>query len=274
MVNLKRTSPRRVNMLEKPEFSLQIVSDLHLEYRKTLPEIIPSAPYLALCGDIGHPKKPLYRQLLNEYSPKFKHIFLIAGNHEYYNKKLSYDRINTIMSRIALSYPNVSFLNNMSLDIDNYRILGTTLWTKIPEELSEYVTKQMNDYRSIMYYDKINHLHKPITVAHTNKWNNENVNWLKHELIQAKVDNKKVIILTHHAPISQHTIAPKFETDRLNVAYANNLDDLLTDPIVLWAYGHTHYATNFEINGVKIVSNPLGYPSQTCDFNQSFVTSI
>ena len=273
-LNFKDSPVIIVDMPEPTDFSLQIVSDLHLEYRKTLPDIVPSAPYLALCGDIGHPKKPLFRQLLNELSPKFKQIFLIAGNHEYYNKKLSYDKINTIMSRIAMSYPNVSFLNNMSTDVGNYRILGTTLWTKIPDELADYVTKQMNDYRSIMYYDKTTHSHKPITVGHTNKWNNENVVWLKHELAQAKLDDKKVIVLSHHAPIANNTIAPKFEHDRLNVAYVNNLNELLTEPIVLWAYGHTHYATNFDVNGVKIVSNPLGYPAQTCGFNTSLVIDV
>jgi len=46
---------------------LQIASDLHVEFFQDLDEKIiiePSAPYLALVGDIGIPSKCTYRRLL------------------------------------------------------------------------------------------------------------------------------------------------------------------------------------------------------------------
>lgn len=71
---------------------LQYVSDIHLETHNnnTSTELFktilkPSAPYLALCGDIGYPGAPLYESFLKYCSDNFEHVFYVAGNHEYYN---------------------------------------------------------------------------------------------------------------------------------------------------------------------------------------------
>lgn len=67
-------------------FTLQYASDLHLEMLKTIPDnlIVPSAPYLALLGDIASPFKPHYYNFLAQMSQQFRMVFIIAGNHEYY----------------------------------------------------------------------------------------------------------------------------------------------------------------------------------------------
>ena len=40
---------------------------------------------LVLAGDIGSPHYPLYKLFLAICMNKFKHVFVVAGNHEYYS---------------------------------------------------------------------------------------------------------------------------------------------------------------------------------------------
>jgi len=63
---------------------------MHVEFpkvREFLPTsaLEPKAPYLAMLGDIGYPAKPTYQELLLAMADRFQKVFVIAGNHEYYN---------------------------------------------------------------------------------------------------------------------------------------------------------------------------------------------
>ncbi len=66
---------------------IQLASDLHLEKNSNIPFdqlIKPSAPWLALCGDIGYCEQEIYQNFIKWVSTKFEKVFVIAGNHEYY----------------------------------------------------------------------------------------------------------------------------------------------------------------------------------------------
>eukprot|EP00002_Diphylleia_rotans_P007108 TRINITY_DN1659_c0_g1_i6.p1 TRINITY_DN1659_c0_g1~~TRINITY_DN1659_c0_g1_i6.p1 ORF type:complete len:329 (-),score=57.39 TRINITY_DN1659_c0_g1_i6:960-1946(-) len=75
--------------LDEPKFQIQIVSDLHLEFYSArgvdFSELIqPACPYVALLGDITVIEKTMkiFDEFLKYISPKFKKIFVLAGNHE------------------------------------------------------------------------------------------------------------------------------------------------------------------------------------------------
>ena len=77
-----------------------------------------------LAGDIGNPHHMTYSKFLTEISAKFKKIFLIAGNHEYYGNELEDTR--QMIHRIVDKLDNISFLDNtfeeyMSSFFTNYR---------------------------------------------------------------------------------------------------------------------------------------------------------
>lgn len=70
----------------------QIASDLHLEFYKNINindffdiSKIEEPTTLILAGDVGYPTHKNYEIFLSECSKIFKHIILIAGNHEYYS---------------------------------------------------------------------------------------------------------------------------------------------------------------------------------------------
>jgi len=49
------------------------------------PKIKVMADVLCLAGDIGYPYSGIYREFLKQMNSDFKKVFIIAGNHEYYN---------------------------------------------------------------------------------------------------------------------------------------------------------------------------------------------
>jgi predicted phosphohydrolase len=63
-----------------------------------LPLIEPVQPYLALLGDIGWAAEESYRNLLLDMSTKFKKVYVIAGNHEYYQSSFESKRNIQIIS--------------------------------------------------------------------------------------------------------------------------------------------------------------------------------
>jgi hypothetical protein len=86
-------------------FSMVLASDLHTEFivrakdaagNLTLGTLFEAkAPFLALLGDIGCPigEAVAYRQVLALASSSFKHVWLVSGNHEFYNsdRHITYD---------------------------------------------------------------------------------------------------------------------------------------------------------------------------------------
>lgn len=132
---------------------LQIVSDIHLEYRKNrYPFINRRAPNIALLGDIGKPFSHVYQRLIADLSRRFERVILIAGNHEYYrtgSHKVTVSEVQEQLRKTAAMYDNVCFLEQQCTFIDGVRILGATLWSHIPPEQWRAVRKKINDYTMI-----------------------------------------------------------------------------------------------------------------------------
>ena len=72
-----------------PQLAVQIASDLHIEFAErfvpahpddaALQSIVtPSAPVLALLGDIGIPTYPVYRRFLLLQAERFEHVLVIS----------------------------------------------------------------------------------------------------------------------------------------------------------------------------------------------------
>eukprot|EP01080_Neovahlkampfia_damariscottae_P006147 gene6147-10154_t len=245
--------------LKEPNLQIQVASDLHLEVyddEKSLDHIIkPSAPYLALLGDIGLPiRKKNYRNFLFDMSEKFKLVFIIAGNHEYYHS--SKIEIEAEMKEISKQKENIVYLENSIYILDEIKIIGCVLWSKCSEENKEAV-KRINDYNHIKIEPNSEN---KITVDETIKWHEESLEFIKREIEESKKSDQKCIILTHHAPLKDlGSSEPTFYGSGTNEGFCTDLRYLMGDPILLWAYGHTHWPQDIKIEGTRIVSNPSGY---------------
>jgi predicted phosphohydrolase len=236
----------------------QLISDIHLEFHKNLPEIIPKAPYLLLAGDVGYPEQPLFEYFLKDVSKKFNTVFYTPGNHEYYQKfkekdepKLTILEIDNLIKNICSKFNNIIYLNKSTYDFDNYKIIGATLWSNIKK--TDYL---INDYNQI-YKNKTDN----ITINDIINLHNEHLNFIKSEI---KNSQKINIVMTHHLPSKKLILAEYIKKyPNYNSHFASDLDYLL-DPeyIHTWVCGHSHSHIEENINDVPCYLNALGYPSE------------
>jgi predicted MPP superfamily phosphohydrolase len=106
---------------------IRYISYLHLEFIKPhkidkfIKNIKPNIEEICvLSGDIGNPYKENYDIFMKYINESFKHIFIIAGNHEYYNNEYTIDEINEYLNEYFKQFENISFLNNTYKIYENY----------------------------------------------------------------------------------------------------------------------------------------------------------
>src|SRR5690606_25209030 len=71
-----------------------------------------------------------YTLFMKMCSTEYENTFVVAGNHEYWNRagiELTNEKIEDVTSKLG----NVHFINNKVLELDNLYILGCTLWSHI-----------------------------------------------------------------------------------------------------------------------------------------------
>lgn len=248
---------------------IQYISDIHLEFCDYF-NIKSQAPNLALCGDIGLPETQAYQDFISQVSRKFKNVFIIFGNHEYYNK---YNlKLSMIEKRkYTLFFPeNVHFLEQscVYLNVNTnkvyktynencIKIIGSTLWTNISIESS----LKMNDYKFI-YTKKDKLINRRDVIQLYNKSKNYIIKEIKKE------PHIKCILLTHHG---SHPIF--FGNNRnadLISAYVNEIPELYKQTnLIACISGHSHYSISekisFEKYSIYFLSNQYGYP---CENNE------
>lgn len=258
----------------------QFASDLHLEFvTGTIDQIIePSAPYLALLGDIGYPFSDIYQEFIGWCSKMFTKIFIISGNHEYYVQHISarptMNEIDNQIQKVCSLYPNVIFLNNSLCQLtDDIIILGTTLWSFIPPNDRPIIKHFMNDYRNIYALNDTGKHRILVTPVDTTSIHVENVKWLNEQLNQHT--NKTIIVLTHHLP-SFKLINEKYANEPSNSGFASNLDHLMENHtnIKYWLCGHTHSCAKVMIGSTTCLINPCGYPGENDKFDKKAVIDL
>lgn len=238
------------------KINIQYISDIHLELLNDdqtnfLTSLLRfRSKICVLSGDIGNPFLPNYVNFLSHIHENFDKIFLITGNHEFYNNNID----NTIIkiTELIANLPKITFLNNSYEDYCGIRFIGTTLWTNITEP--EY---QVNDITCINDFsiEKYNQLHA------------DSVHFLETELENCLENNIKTIIITHHLPIYEltHYIYRRRWYEKYSQWYNSNLDELVKkySPIISkWIYGHTHkYSVQLHYD-VVFYCNPIGYLNQ------------
>lgn len=252
---------------------IQYISDIHLEFHDEdnkgafQPDMFvkPVAPYLVLAGDIGIPELEGYKVFMNWCSHHWQHVFLVAGNHEFYNArcpvKTDMASKNQQIREICEALPNVHFLDCSSyfLPEENLRILGCTLWSNIPESLSEKAITYMNDARQILQLNDV-----PFTPWAQSEEHTKQKQWLTQEIHRCTLTNERCLVVTHYLP-SFELIHETYKGSPLNACFASDCDDLFKPPVVAWICGHTHTGMKTSIHGIPCLINPYGYPYETVD---------
>jgi Icc-related predicted phosphoesterase len=235
---------------------IQYASDLHLEFKGNslyLEEnpLSTIGNILILAGDIIlFGKNKLERHPFFDWcAGNFRETYIIPGNHEYYDgKELS----DTLVDYEYFLRPNVRYLNNKSIVIDETEFFFTTLWS--PIEIAQLMPVQMgvSDCYRILY-DGHRFTSQDYETVHRRC-----LSWLKTALEKSSAKHK--IIVTHHCPTDRFR-DPRFIESTINSAFVVRLDDFVEQSRAdYWIFGHTHYNGGESLIGeTRLLCNQLGY---------------
>jgi len=243
---------------------IQYFSDLHTEeyksnpkklFRKIQASMKHCAPYLIIAGDIGDPYSKIYADVLQYLSKQFNHIFIIAGNHEYYGSntmQMVQDQIRVVISSIK----NITYLENEIYCIPNSDIcvFGATFWSDIKKEEESDIIHSIADYKFIPKF----------TPEQSRTLYKTSCEKLKESM--EKYPSKKFIVVSHHLP-SYSLINQKYLSQKsINSAFASEISEANSLQIVAWIAGHTH----MPVQCGKFFVNPIGYKGENMkyDFNR------
>ena len=239
------------NKKYKYKMRIQYASDLHIDYiekQEDIDNLIqPSdSDILVLAGDIGSLYK--YTQLKNFISnlnDRYKVIFYIPGNHEFYTikdieplpLKILFGRLYQLEKHI----PNLYILNRSSIKIKNYCFIGSILWSYIPEDkIYPYFRVRIKDFNKFLY----------------NKHNYQDIMYINNMIEICQKEKLTPIIITHYPP-SYKCLNKKNENDKYQYLYGNNLDDTLKY-VPYWICGHVHWNFQLKINNCLVLANQNG----------------
>jgi predicted phosphodiesterase len=248
---------------------LQVLSDLHLEQAAfAMPSV--DADVIVLGGDTATGTGGV--DWARGWA-RGRPVLYLAGNHEFYGHALP-GLIDEL--RQAADGSAVQVLENDELLVDGVRFLGCTLWSDFdfdgPEhrELSMRLCERVvNDYTHITFGPG----GRTLAARDTRMLHLSSRRWLTERLEQAH--DGPTVVLTHHAPLIGGT-PPTRELRALAGAFASDLTDLMgAERVSLWIYGHTHRATDLEVRGTRVLSNPRGYPHQpVAEFDPEYVVDV
>jgi len=270
-----------------------VMSDLHLEFHALAD--LPGGDFLILSGDTWTvaPMRPnaqdadsrklrkRYIKFCEEELSKYKIVFLVLGNHEYYQGVFE-DTPNILCEFLAKHAPHVIVLNNEFCDWEGVRFIGSTLWATYGYNGINHVViqRESNDFHAIRTHIKLEDYEYPLpsrgrTLIVRDLWMEhfkarnficDALEWKSlakplRGLPRAYEDGLHTlpsIVITHHAP-SWHC-DKGYCGFMMSEAYASNQHDLIAQfKPLMWTHGHTHDDTHFHIEKTLIVSNQRGY---------------
>ena len=248
------------------ELELQVLSDIHLEFKRSGKDFdFPvTAPYLCLLGDIGNPSTAVYKNFLHAQAQRFDQVFVLKGNHSCYGR--TPEEADALISQVCAAYPaKLKYLHKTAISLnEDYVILGCTLWSHVTNEQRPMVAAMLADHQHIHGW----------SVTRNNEVHAKELAWLQGEIAKVEAAEKLAVVLTHHAPSFNRTAAPQHKNSTLSSAFCTDLEFMFKLPVVLWMYGHTHFSNDQRINGMRLCSNQVGYPGEEVKFNPGFKVQL
>lgn len=268
--------------MSKNHITIEYYSDIHNEFRDGEGEgWLPPYMYkraeeaggkidaiLVLAGDIESNSLLLWEYLL-VVSKCYKYVVFVPGNHEYYGKEFkSYQEDMLTWGGLSNKDPdkyggykkidNLCVLDNTMVEIEDTVLVGSTLWTNFHKcELSANNLKEwpIADFHYIEYADNL------ITPRDMCKLFEDSENFIASSVDKFNYigEDKRVVVVTHFPP-SYESVHPLRATSKLIPYFNPEVDRAIFQHVDIWIYGHTHDRVNYEIDGCKIVTNPIGYP--------------
>ena len=245
---------------------LQLVSDVHLDVRRAPIEIRATAPTLVVAGDVMSFTDPNYRDYMQRLFANHRYGVYVPGNHDVWGADGPMSEVLDSMERVCASLaPRVAIMRSGDWGFDvpgtDTRVVGATLWTHVPVEMSIVAPQLLNDFRFIHRGGR------DLTVEDVNAMHDVDRDWISRAISRASLDGKSVAVVTHHAPdMALAAYNASHSTDGMGVFYyCNDMSDVMRqDGIVAWMYGHCHESRVTRLRGLRypFVTNAMGSPNE------------
>lgn len=245
------------------------MSDLHTEVYKFKYERLDE-DVLVLAGDIGVGHQCI--DFLNSL-PKDLPIVFVAGNHEFYKQHKS----NMEMWFAKELNNNIHWLNNSEWIFNGVRFLGGTMWSDFGlfGEAERWFVEDASKRGIADFHIIKNGNDRLFTIADC-----------KHEFAQfdkfmrfalKQPFQGKTVVVSHHCP-SLQSVHPRFLKSSITPYFASNCEHLMGWGASLFIHGHTHDSYDYNIEGTRVLCNPLGYGGLSGEnkggFNPNLIVEI
>ena len=136
---------------------VQYCSDLHLEFEQNNKYLTKNP--LSVCGDVlilAGDIVPLHDEFLNDsffssISKKYRQVFWVPGNHEYYYKNIS----DYSMSFNIQLLGNINIVNNVVLQYEGIQFIFSTMWSRISKGNEKNIEQSVADFECITNNNKV-----------------------------------------------------------------------------------------------------------------------
>lgn len=269
--------------------SFQVFSDLHLEFYNKIPQIKPKADYLVLAGDISTVDTLDKLESFFQYcTSRWEKIIYICGNHEFYDEldrnienigenSNSLDNENNLLVHIKDKYknicdkfPNIYFLDNNYITINNTVIYGFIGWTPLDSRIIQSGYLNLCDFYNIKLSN--NKLLTPKVLVDISNYELNKFKSFINEINTNQISCESLIVITHFPPLREGTSSPIFNNSPLQSYFSwNNLieeENISCEKLKIWISGHTHWSYDITKNGVRYFSNQVGYPQEGIKFDE------
>jgi predicted phosphohydrolase len=233
---------------------IQYCSDLHLEFPENKEYLLknpidPQADILILAGDImPFATMDRHQDFLDYISERFKLIYWLPGNHEYYQSDINI-RSGILNEKIR---ENVFLVNNCTKEVSGIYLIFSTLWSHISPEQQFSIQRGMSDFKIIKDHDRL------FNTEHYNLLHQQSLQFIKEAVVKLK--NEKKVVVTHHVPTSLN-YPQQYVNSPINDGFRTNLTDYIEKSgVSYWLYGHHHCNIgDFQIGTTQLLTNQLGY---------------
>ncbi len=261
---------------------LHVMSDLHLECNMMrMP--LTAADVVILAGDIWEGGMKGIEWAAETWSDR--PVLYVPGNHEYYSHDFDMQRAK--MRRSADRFPNLGWLDDAFMVIDDVAFFGVTLWTDFMYDAPDgdlvahhaslaEAARYIPDFQSIGI-DRRLLMPEDTTLFFEMQYENLRKRLaLSDEELKERTGVKHIrkrVVITHHAP-SARSVHVKYANSPLTPSFASRLEDtvMLSD---VWIHGHTHDSCDYVLkradgHKTRVVCNPRGYSKGRKNENSRF----
>jgi predicted phosphohydrolase len=216
--------------------NIQYSSDLHLDQLTSYNSeelIVPKASILIMGGDICHISKMYRHKAFFQYvSKSFQYVLYIPGNHEFYTEISSIQELEVMAKDFLKGYPNIIYLNNASVFIEDILFTGSCLWCQPVNEPPTWFHIDITaDEIKDMYQTSVEYLEKISSIHHP-----------KH------------IMITHYPPLPLELKKRTGIKSKYNDYYQNSYISLPHPPMI-WIFGHVHENVYIKKDSTLYLSN-------------------